>query len=189
MQELRVKGEYMHHQKIKGAMGIKISAPGMELGLPGSELHRCSNDAEIEEAKLAIEGDINDLLERYVDKTHDGVLVQASTIGSLEALLEFLKQMKIPVSGVNIGPIHKKDVLKACKAISQEKVRKEYATILAFDVRVMPEAQSFADENNITIFTANIIYHLFDAFTEYVKKCVDERKSDAGNKVVFPCIL
>lgn len=121
MQELRVKGEYQHHQKIKGAMGIKISAPGMELAVPGSELHRCCNDAEIEDAKLQIEGDINDLLDKYVDKTRDGVLVQASTIGSLEALLEFLKQMKIPVSGVNIGPVHRKDVLKACKSIAQEK--------------------------------------------------------------------
>lgn len=50
-------------------MGIKISAPGMELGLPGSELFRCSNESEIEDAKLAIEGDINDLLEKFVDKT------------------------------------------------------------------------------------------------------------------------
>lgn len=48
--------------------------------------------------------------------------------------------MNIPVSGVNIGPVHKKDVLKACRAISQEKQVKEYATILAFDVRVMPDA-------------------------------------------------
>ena len=116
-------------------------------------------------------------------------MVQASTIGSLEALLEFLKQMKIPVSGVNIGPVHKKDVLKACKAISQEKAVKEYATILAFDVRVMPDAQTFADENQIKVFTANIIYHLFDSFTEYVKQCKDERKMEAGNKAVFPCIL
>jgi translation initiation factor 5B len=44
MQELRVKGEYQHHQKIKGSMGIKISAPGMELALPGSELFLCKND-------------------------------------------------------------------------------------------------------------------------------------------------
>ena len=97
--------------------------------------------------------------------------------------------MKIPVSGVNIGPVHKKDVLKACKAISQEKAVKEYATILAFDVRVMPDAQTFADENQIKVFTANIIYHLFDSFTEYVKQCKDERKMEAGNKAVFPCIL
>jgi translation initiation factor 5B len=48
--------------------------------------------------------------------------------------------MKIPVTSVNIGPIHKKDVLKACKAKANDKSKKEFATILAFDVRVMPDA-------------------------------------------------
>ena len=40
---------------------------------------------------------------------------QASTLGSLEALLEFLSspEVNIPVSGINIGPVHKKDVLRA----------------------------------------------------------------------------
>ena len=46
---------------------------------------------------------------------------------------------------------------------------KEFATILAFDVRVMPEAAQFAEENGIKIFQAKIIYHLFDEFTEYVE--------------------
>jgi len=130
-----------------------------------------------------------DILDKYVDKTQDGVCVQASTIGSLEALLEFLKSMKIPVASVNIGPIHRKDVIKACTAKNNEKVKKEFATILAFDVRVMPDAQKFADEEGIKIFTANIIYHLFDEFTAYVQKCKDERKLEDGNKAVFPCIL
>jgi len=48
---------------------------------------------------------------------------------------------------------------------------KEYATVLAFDVRVEPAAAKFAEENNIKIFTAQIIYHLFDNFTEYAAEC------------------
>ena len=44
MKEMRVKGEYQHHAKIKGAMGIKISAPGLEHAIAGSELFRCNNE-------------------------------------------------------------------------------------------------------------------------------------------------
>ncbi len=97
--------------------------------------------------------------------------------------------MKIPVTSVNIGPIHKKDVLKACKAKATDKQKKEFATILAFDVRVMPDASKFAEEEGIKIFTANIIYHLFDEFTLYVQKCKEDRKIEDGAKAVFPCIL
>lgn len=90
MKEMRVKGEYQHHAKIKGAMGIKISAPGLEHAIAGSELYLCKNEQDIADAKDNIEGDMIDILEKYVDKTKEGVCVQASTIGSLEALLEFL---------------------------------------------------------------------------------------------------
>jgi translation initiation factor 5B len=48
-----------------------------------------------------------------IKRKPEGVYVQASTLGSLEALLEFLKTQKIPYSNVNIGPVHKKDVQKA----------------------------------------------------------------------------
>lgn len=40
--------------------------------------------------------DLTDLM-NSVDKSGRGVCVQASTLGSLEALLEFLKTSKIPV--------------------------------------------------------------------------------------------
>jgi translation initiation factor 5B len=90
----------------------------------------------------------------------------------MEALLEFLLTSKIPVCSISIGPVHKKDVLKAMKVLAQDnesRIKKEYATILAFDVRVSPEAAAFAENEGIKIFTAKIIYHLFDDFTAYVK--------------------
>jgi len=48
--------------------------------------------------------------------------------------------MKIPVCAINIGPVHKKDVLKASKSLTGEGHLKEFASILAFDVKVTPEA-------------------------------------------------
>ena len=99
----------------------------------------------------------------------EGVCVQASTLGSLEALLEFLKSpaVKIPVSGINIGPVHKKDVMRA--SVMLEKGRKKFACLLAFDVPVTREAREMAESLGVRIFTADIIYHLFDQFTAYLK--------------------
>jgi len=126
-------------------MGIKICAPSLEHAIAGSELLLAHNETEIQAAKKEIEENLIDIMDKYVDKSKEGVCVQASTLGSLEALLEFLLQSKIPVCAISIGPVHKKDVMKAMKALNAMEnknhvTKKEYATILAFDVRVTPEA-------------------------------------------------
>lgn len=68
--------------------------------------------------------------------------------------------VNIPVSGINIGPVHKRDVLRA--NVMNERGHKKYACILCFDVAVTKEAREMAQEFNVRIFTADIIYHLFD---------------------------
>lgn len=117
-------------------------------------------------------------------------MVHASTLGALEALLQFLREEckpPIPVSHVNIGPIHKKDVMRA--NIMNEKKMPEYATILAFDTTIDAEAREMAEESNVRIFSADIIYHLFDQFTAYMNGLREVRKTEAQNVVVFPCVL
>jgi translation initiation factor IF-2 len=86
-----------------------------------------------------------------------------------QALLTFLKTdaVKIPVSAINIGPVHKRDIMRA--GVMLEKKMKKYAVILAFDVPVSREATELAEEMGVKIMTADIIYHLFDQFTEYLK--------------------
>jgi translation initiation factor 5B len=51
-------------------------------------------------------------------------------------------QVNIAVSGINIGPVHKRDVLRA--NVMNEKGAKKYAVILAFDVPVSREAREMA---------------------------------------------
>ncbi|XP_058074926.1 uncharacterized protein LOC131223506 [Magnolia sinica] len=67
--------------------------------------------------------------------------------------------------------------------------RKEYAIILAFDVKVTPEAWELADETSVKIFIANIIYHLFDQFKAYIDNLKEEKKKEAAEDAVFPCVL
>lgn len=42
-----------------------------------------------------------------------------------------------------------------------------WAVILAFDVRVERDAQEMADNVGVKIFSADIIYHLFDSFLKH----------------------
>ncbi|XP_058071442.1 uncharacterized protein LOC131220683 [Magnolia sinica] len=67
--------------------------------------------------------------------------------------------------------------------------RKEYATILAFDVKVTPEARELADETGVKIFITDIIYHLFDQFKAYIDNLKEEKKKEATKDAVFPCVL
>ncbi|KAL6578292.1 hypothetical protein OROMI_010620 [Orobanche minor] len=189
MKELRVKemGTYLHHKEIKAAMGIKITGQGLDHAIAGTSLYVVGPHDDLEDIKEAAMEDMKSVMNR-IDKSGEGVYVQASTLGSLEALLEFLKTpaVNIPVSGISIGPVHKKDVIRA--SVMLEK-KKEYATILAFDVKVTQEARELADELGVKIFIADIIYHLFDQFKAYIDNLKEEKKKEAADEAVFPCVL
>lgn len=62
----------------------------------------------------------------------------------------------------------------------------QFAVILAFDVPVTKEASELAESTGVRIFTADIIYHLFDQFTAYLAQvcglprlCIAPRKAGA----------
>ncbi|KAF5179845.1 Translation initiation factor if-2 [Thalictrum thalictroides] len=104
MKELRVKGSYVHHKEIKAAQGIKITGQGLEHAIPGTALYVVRPDDDLDDAKEAAMEDMNSVMSR-IDKSGEGVCVQASTLGSLEALLEFLKSpaVNIPKDPIVVG--------------------------------------------------------------------------------------
>ena len=141
--ELRVKGAYMHHKKIRGAMGVKIAAHELDGAVAGSSLLVAARDDDIEALETEVMRDMTSVLNR-VDKSGRGVTVQASTLGSLEALLEFLRVSKISVAAIGIGPVHRREVMRASIMLEHET---EFATILAFDVKVTEEAKKRSEEH------------------------------------------
>ncbi|KAL6719847.1 eukaryotic translation initiation factor 5B [Lecanora helva] len=185
LKELRLKSQYVHNSECKASLGVKIAANDLEHAIAGSRLLVKGPEDDEDDLEEEVMSDIENLLSR-VSKTGRGVSVQASTLGSLEALLEFLKEKKIPVANISIGPVYKRDVMQA--GVMLEKA-KEYAVMLCFDVKVDKEAQAYAEDQGITIFTANIIYHLFDDFTRHMAQLAEQKKEDSKLLAVFPCVL
>jgi len=185
MQDLRVKNQYVEHKEIMAAQGVKIAARELEKTIAGLSLRVANFPDEVDVLKEAAERDLANALNAIKLKPL-GVFVQASTLGSLEALLEFLKTSKIPYAGVRIGPVVRKDVMRASTMLEHEE---KYAVILAFDVKVERDAQEMADREGVKIFQADIIYHLFDRFTEYQADLIKQKKEQFRSVAVFPCKL
>ncbi|XP_052861683.1 eukaryotic translation initiation factor 5B [Anopheles cruzii] len=185
MKELRVKNAYIEHREVTAAQGVKIAAKDLEKAIAGLNLQIAMKPDEVEFFREIVARDLKSALSS-IKLSDRGVYVQASTLGSLEALLEFLRTSKIPYSGIRIGPVVKRDVMKASTMLEHEN---QYATILAFDVKVERDAQDLADNLGVKIFQADIIYHLFDKFMAYREEIRLRKRDEFKSIAVFPCKL
>ena len=153
MKEIRVKGAYDEFKEIKAAQGIKIAAKDLDKAIAGLQLRVAHKEDEVEILKEAVEREFSQTM-RSIKVSDKGVYVQASTLGALEALLEFFKTKKIPYSGIRVGPVVKKDVMKAAAMLEHDD---KYAVILAFDVKVERDAQELADKVSIVTDCSNFL--------------------------------
>ena len=145
LREMRVKSAYVHHKQIKAAIGVKLVAPDLEKAVAGGRLLIVGPDDDEEDMMELFMGELTDLMSN-IDKSGlfllylllgKGVCVQASTLGSLEALLAFLKSSKIPVSGINIGPCIKRISyeLQSCLNVRESMLRFLHLMLLSTRMR------------------------------------------------------
>lgn len=66
MKELRVKGEYLHHDELHGAMGIKIAAPDLDNALAGGELYKAETEDDIQDHIDEIEETMVAFTDKYI---------------------------------------------------------------------------------------------------------------------------
>ena len=56
--------------------------------------------------------------------------------------MEYLRSQKVKYSAINIGPINKRDIMKASTMLEHNE---KYGVVLGFDVPVTRDAQELAD--------------------------------------------
>ena len=171
MRDPRDKFKPVEH--IQAAAGVKIASPDLDGVLPGSTLYAVSDDAEIEHFKKIIEDEMQSV---FISTETNGVILKCDAIGSLEAITEMLRRQQIPISKADIGPVTRRDILEAMAIKENDR---HLGVILAFNVKVLQDAETEADSNHIKVFTDKIIYSLIDTYTQWV----DDDKADEENSV------
>jgi hypothetical protein len=70
----------------------------------------------------------------------EGIILKTDTLGSLEAIADILRNNNIPIRSADVGDVSKRDVTEAAVVKEHEPL---YGAILAFNSRILPDAQSF----------------------------------------------
>ncbi|MFX1366834.1 MAG: translation initiation factor IF-2 [Promethearchaeota archaeon] len=157
---------------ISAAAGIKILSPNIDDVVAGSPFRGIKDPSEEETIYKEIESEVESIRIK-TDKA--GVVLKADTLGSLEALENHFTKNGVKISIADVGPIKKEDVINA-NIVKQ--LDPYSATVLGFNVQILPEANEQSIKDNIRIFTNNVIYRLLEEYIEYaeIRKAKDTAK-------------
>jgi len=171
---------------VSAAAGVKVVAPDLEGALAGAPLYAVG-DGEEPETYVRL---VSEEIERIRIATDvDGIVLKADTLGSLEAIAENLKRNEVPIRLADVGAISKRDVTEASVVKEHEPL---YGVILAFNVKVLPDAEEEARIKGVQIFQEKIIYHLIDNYLSWLKTRREAKLELEFEKLVRPgkiCIM
>ena len=148
---------------VSAAAGVKVVAPGLEGALAGAPLYAVGEGEKAEDYVRLVSEEIERI---RIATDVEGVVLKADTLGSLEAIAENLKRNNVPVRLADVGDVSKRDVTEASVVKEHEPY---YGVVLAFNVKVLPDAQEEANAKGVQIFQEKIIYHLIDNYLSWLK--------------------
>jgi translation initiation factor 5B len=145
------------------ATGLRIQLSEKPEILPGMPFQIFKDNMQ------EIEKEFKKELSRSLKTDSEGIVVQAESLGSLEALLTLLKQENISVIRAGIGNITKQDISTA-RANAEMNILD--SVVLGFNVKIDEEAIEM--KNDVKILLNDVIYKLI----EDLKKWQEEKRNE-----------
>jgi len=168
-------------KRVSAASGVKVAAPSLENALAGSTLYAVPKGKNAKEYVRIVEDEVEKL---RIKTERSGIVLKTDTLGSLEAVTEELSHHDIPIHLADIGDVSKRDVIEAETASKDDRL---LAVVLAFNVKILPDATDESRSANVPIFESDIIYHMMEDYLRW-----NEEQRSAGVKaeldaLVRPC--
>lgn len=180
LDEMRApEDRFLSVEEAVAAAGVKIVASDLEDAIAGSPIYVATKET-LNKIVDAVREEVQSL---KIKSDKEGVVLKTDTLGSLEALSSYLKSLGIPIRFADIGPVTKSDVFEA--SISKM-MNKKYGVILAFNVKVLQEAEQEIVARRIRLIRDNVIYRIVEEYISWSKKVEEEEKEEIKKGLPTP---
>jgi len=165
---------------VSAASGVKVAAPNLEDAIAGAPIYTVPSEDRLDEFVNMVAEEVEKL--RIITDV-EGVVLKTDALGSLEAIAEILRREGVPIRMADVGDVSKRDITEATVVKEHEPL---YGAVLAFNVKVLPDAAEEARSRGVQVFEANIIYHLIENYTTWMRSEQEARMAKEFDKFVMP---
>ena len=174
------KEKFTHVDIVHAAAGVKIVAPDIEGVVAGAPVYAVEDPEKLEEIKQKVRDDLSSI---RIQTDKSGIIVKTDTLGSLEAVTQFLQERDVPVRFADVGPIVKRDIVEAQASGDGDPLN---AVVLGFNVKIASEIEDIAAELGVELFLSEVIYRLYDDYYAWLIVKREQAKAESLSSIIRP---
>jgi len=159
---------------VSAAAGVKISAPNIDDAVSGAPLYAVGTAESLDTVVTAVADEVNSL---RIVADRLGVTLKTDTLGSLEAIVSELENNGVPVRFADVGDVSRREVVEAAMI---KRTAPFQGVILAFNVKLLPDAEAEARSQGVPVFQSDVVYRLIEEYQTWVEA---ERKAQVQREM------
>ncbi len=175
LRDIRTEKKFKNIDECRAAAGVKIVAPNLSGVVAGSLFRTIADKTEAEKILKEMEKEKEEV---EISVETDGLILNADTLGSLEALINIFEDY--PVKEAKIGSVTKEQVIKASSN------SEFYKVIICFNSQVSDDIRAIAKEHGVKIIESDVIYRIMEEYEEWISSKKEEIKRKEIESITRP---